>query len=151
MKDAKQPAPHTSLAARRGRPPGDRSTFGRLRITVDERDQAGAIQPLYPEVDNDSDLAYRIWRRGLQIDLARLVSLGGTIPAGMTEEALAMLIAQDLLHCLPLLRRTGVLATLQIEVSDGSTGLPPVDNAVEDEIADDAADSIQGLGGTDFL
>ncbi|HMQ32315.1 MAG TPA: hypothetical protein PKD53_16405, partial [Chloroflexaceae bacterium] len=102
------------------------------------------------------ELAYRLWRRGLELALAEVVSLGAALPAGMSEELVARLVAQRLLLSLPLLRRTGTLALLGIDTAPPrpvvpSTGSETVAAAAADVIDATASDAITGLGGSDFL
>lgn len=137
---------------KRGRPPGSgrgaRVDLGHMRVSGREREMALAVGQLYLESDTLSDLAYRIWRRGLTIDLARLASVSGQLPGGLSEDELAVMIAQDLLHCIPLLRRTGKLALLQLS----DTAAQAVANEPEGETIDsEAADNVRGLGGADFI
>lgn len=142
-------------ASRRGggKQGGARHQVASLRITSVEIAHKELVRLLYPEADNETDLAYRIWRRGLQFDLARIASMGERLPEGIAEDQLAMLIVQDVLACLPLLQRTGRLsqilallnaAPLRQDESEGcEPGAPEIDAS--------AADSIADLGGGDFM
>lgn len=138
------------------RPSGGRRLIAGLRITAHDEALLAVIRPLFPEAASEGELAYRLWRRGLEVSLAEAASLGATLPPGMTEELLAGLVAQRLLLCLPLLRRTGTLALL------GHDAAPPTRPSVSeshqagtgapaDRIDTGASDAIAALGGNDFL
>lgn len=114
------------------------------------------VRPFLPEADSESELAYRLWRRGLELTLAEVVGLGAGLPSGNSEEVLARLVAQRLLLCLPFLRRTGFLELLGVEpVPSGAlpvvlrTTVPAP--ATEAAIDQSASDAIIDLGGGDFL
>jgi hypothetical protein len=111
------------------------------------------VAPFFPEADSAGDLAYRLWRRGLELALAEAVGLGAELPPGTTEGQLANLVAQRLALCLPLLRRTGKLALLGVEAPSGErASIPPTATASSDEAIDSgAAEAITSLGGNDFL
>lgn len=155
---------------------GDRSTPGSARsaearrliagLRVSRHDEAllAVVRPYLADVASEGELAYRLWRRGLEVSLAEAVGLGATPPPGVTEGLIAGLAAQRLLLCAPLLRRTGTLALLGIAASPPSVEgtmapLPPVtvpdpatvgQGAIE-TIDESAADAITSLGGSDFL
>lgn len=132
---------------------GQRRLIAGLRVSeLDERLLA-LVTPFFPEVDSAGDLAYRLWRRGLELTLAEAVGLGATLPSEVSEELIAGLVAQRLVLCVPLLRRTGGLARLGLET-------PPVELALHatitppapvDAIDSGAAAAITSLGGSDFL
>jgi hypothetical protein len=142
--------PNNLGGKRRG---GARRLIAGLRITRQDEALLVLVRPLFPEADSEGELAYRIWRRGLELALAEMAGLGGRLPAETSEEALAMLTAQRLLLCLPLLRRTGKLALFGVEASPGEqVSLPSTAAASPDQAIDSgAADAITSLGGSDFL
>jgi hypothetical protein len=118
---------------------------------LDERLLA-LVAPFFPEVDSAGDLAYRLWRRGLELTLAEVVGLGATLPPEVTEELIANLVAQRLALCVPLLRRTGGLPRLRLEAPLVERALTqPVTPATPDTIDSGAADAITSLGGNNFL
>lgn len=126
-----------------------------LRITSQDEAFLAVVRPFFPEAASESELAYRLWRRGLELALAEVASIGAALPPGTTEEALASLVAQRLLLTLPLLRRTGRLAMLELEASPLTVRKPapvarPNPQAAE-AIDVSASDAISGLGGSDFL
>ena len=129
---------------------GQRRLIAGLRIPRQDEALLDLVRPLFPEVDSEGELAYRLWRRGLELTLAELVGLGVTLPPALNEDLLATLVAQRLLLCLPLLRRTGRLALLDIE-SAPVLAMPtaPPDGPADIDTA--AAATIAGLGGGDFL
>lgn len=101
-------------------------------------------------------MAYRLWRRGLEMTLAEAVSLGVAPPPGITEAELASLVAQRLLLAVPLLQRTGKLALLGMEASGSPRetslmGTPKGAGAATDEIDEAAATAVVDLGGSAFL
>lgn len=133
---------------------GWRELIAGLRVSPDEIEQKNAVRDLYPEASSEAELAYRIWRRGLQVDLARLVSMGGELPPGVTERQLAMLVTQDLLACLPLLNRVGTLSEIVALLAPHASGRSepgnPAPSSNDDTPIDpSAADSV--LGVDDFL
>ena len=135
---------------------GQRRLIAGLRVSeLDERLLA-LVAPFFPEVDSAGDLAYRLWRRGLELTLAEAVGLGATLPPEVSEELIAGLVAQRLALCVPLLRRTGTLARLGIDVAllqlvVPSTNREVVATTAADAIDATASDAITGLGGSDFL
>lgn len=133
----------------RGRP---RHLIAGLRITPQDEALLDAVRPLFPEVDSEGELAYRLWRRGLELTLTELAGLGSALPPGQSEETLATLAAQRLLLCLPLLRRTGKLALLGLDAPAPAAPLAVLKSAASVETIDDeAAAAVAGLGGNDFL
>lgn len=136
-----------------GQRSGQRRLIAGLRVSeLDERLLA-LVAPFFPEVDSAGDLAYRLWRRGLELTLAEVVGLGATLPPEVSEELIAGLAAQRLALCMPLLRRTGGLARLGLEAPLIERALAqPVTPATQDDAIDSgAADAITSLGGSDFL
>ncbi len=121
-----------------------------LRITKQDEALLDIVRPFFPDADSAGELAYRLWRRGLELTLAELASVGVALPPDLTEEILATLVAQRLLLCLPLLRRTGALALLGSESAPALT-MPtsPPDGPADIDMA--AAVTIAGMGGGDFL
>jgi hypothetical protein len=123
-----------------------------LRVTAHEEALLAAVRPYLPEADSEGELAYRLWRRGLELTLAEVASLGLPLPAGLTEELLISLVAQRLMLCLPLLRRTGTLSLLGMEaVATGPPPAPPPIVTAAETIDEGAAEAIANLGGNDFL
>jgi hypothetical protein len=132
---------------------GRRRLIAGLRVSDQDVQLLALVAPFFPEVDSAGDLAYRLWRRGLELALAESVGLGAALPPGMTEGQIANLVAQRLALCLPLLRRTGRLALLGVEAPSGELpSIPPAAAASLDEVIDNgAADAITSMGGSDFL
>lgn len=135
---------------------GGRRLLAGLRITPHEEALLDAVRPYLPEADSASELAYRLWRRGLELTLAEVASIGAELPPHTNEELLAGLAAQRLLLCLPLLRRTGKLAVLAAEAALHETLPPPevvspLPLAPPEPIDASASDAISGLGGSDFM
>jgi hypothetical protein len=135
---------------------GQRRLIAGLRVSgLDERLLA-LVAPFFPEVDSAGDLAYRLWRRGLELALAEVMGLGAALPPEVSEQLIARLVAPRLALCVPLLRRTGTLELLGI---DAAHHQPAVSSAVSESVARGAADAIDatasdaisGLGGSDFL
>jgi len=134
------------------RPGEPRRLIAGLRVSHVDEQLLALIAPFYPEADSAGDLAYRLWRRGLELALAELVSVGAPLPAGITEDQLATLVAQRVTGCLPLLRRTGKLALLQLEVPAPQQEPERSTLVVSTpEIDASAAVTVVGLGGADFL
>ncbi len=94
---------------------GQRRLIAGLRIPSQDEALLDLVRPLFPEVDSEGELAYRLWRRGLELTLAELAGLGVALPPALSEETVATLVAQRLLLCLPLLRHTRKVALLGIE------------------------------------
>jgi hypothetical protein len=142
------------------RRPGGRGEARRLiaglRITPHDEALLNVVRPLFPEAASEGELAYRLWRRGLDMTLAEVASLGIGLPSSTPEEIIANLAAQRFLLCVPLLRRTQKLALLGLEeplpLFPGA-GAPAVPLTVTSAEAIDvsASDAIAGLGGSDFL
>lgn len=110
------------------------------------------VAPFFPEVDSAGDLAYRLWRRGLELTLAEVISLGTEPPPEPSEELLASLVAQRLALCMPLLRRTGKLTLLGLEAPEiPARSLPLATVVSAPEIDASASATVAGLGGGDFL
>jgi hypothetical protein len=123
-----------------------------LRITKQDEALLDVVRPFFPDADSAGELAYRLWRRGLELTLAELASVSVALPPDLTEEILATLVAPRLLLCLPLLRRTGMLALLVAEFAKLGAPLElTVSPLTADDIQVDAAVAIVGLGGNDFL
>lgn len=139
-----------------GQRSGQRRLIAGLRVSeLDERLLA-LVAPFFPEVDSAGDLAYRLWRRGLELTLAEVAGFGVTLPAEVSEELIARLVAQRLALSLPLLRRTGTLALLGIDAAPLQLVVPSTNREVVATTAADAIDAtasatIAGLGGSDFL
>lgn len=127
-----------------------------LRVTPHDEELLEAVRPLFPEAGSAGELAYRLWRRGLELSLAEAASLGVALPRGADEAAIAGLVAQRLLLSMPLLRRAGTIAALGIvaPVGQAGAGLPgvtPPAAADPQAIDDGAAGAIVSLGGGEFL
>jgi hypothetical protein len=141
---------------RRGKHGGARRLIAGLRITKQDEALLDGVRPLLPEAASEGELAYRLWRRGLEVTLAEAVSLGVAPPPGITEAELSSLVIQRLLLSVPLLRRTGKLALLGIEASGSPRetslmGTPRVAGTATDEIDEAAATAVVDLGGSAFL
>jgi len=135
-----------------GRPRGARRLIAGLRISPQDEALLDAVRPFLPDATSEGELAYRLWRRGLELSLAELASLGAALPPGTTEALLANIVAQQLLLCLPLLRRTGTLALLGVNDSLTTTwSTEPSAPSAPELIDSDAAAAIAGMGGNDFL
>lgn len=135
---------------------GGRRLIAGLRITQLDEDVLAIVRPYLTDVSSEGDAAYRLWRRGLEVTLAEVIGVGASLPPEMTEQRLASLVAQRLLLCLPLLRRTGVLALLELEAGPRASEVTPklpglVGGVSTDSIDTGAANAIAALGGTDFL
>jgi hypothetical protein len=142
--------------AREGRRPGTRRLIAGLRITAQDEALLNVVRPFLPEADSESELAYRLWRRGLELTLAEVVGLGAGLPSGDSKEVLARLVAQRVLLCLPLLRSVGMLSLLGIETlprapEEDISRVPPQTIGHEEAIDQTASDAITDLGGGDFL
>lgn len=141
---------------RQGKHGGARRLIAGLRVTKQDEALLDVVRPLLPEAASEGELAYRLWRRGLEVTLAEAASFGVALPPGITEAELASLVAQRLLLSVPLLRRTGKLALLGIEASHlpremSPMGTPIVTDAVNNEIEEAAATAVVDLGGGAFL
>lgn len=138
-----------------GRDAGARRLIAGLRVTPQDEALLAVVRPYLADVGSEGELAYRLWRRGLDVTLAEVVGLGATLTSAMTEELLAGLVAQRLMLSLPLLRRTGTLALLGLEAPPlvaPPTIAPLLAPAIGAEAIDAGATKvIRGLGGSDFL
>lgn len=134
---------------------GTRRLIAGLRISAEDEQLLAVVRPFLPDVDSESDLAYRLWRRGLEGTLAELVGLGVALPTGVTDDYVATLAAQRVVLALPLLYRTGKLSLLPLLPLTAAPGAiapePPAIQGDGDEIDESASDTIVGLGGNDFL
>lgn len=140
----------------RGKHGGARRLIAGLRITHQDEAILAIVRPFFPEADSEGELAYRLWRRGLEVTLAEAVGSGAALPTEITEEGLAALVAQRLLLCLPLLRRTGTLSLLGLDAGHQERLLTaeshrPLNSTAPDTIDLRAAEVIAALGGNDFL
>lgn len=132
-------------------PIGRRRLIAALRVPPDDERLLALVQPYLPEADSAGELAYRLWRRGLELTLAELAGLGVTLPLGLSEEQLATLSAQRVVALLPLLRRTGKLALLGLE-QPAQEQVPTIATPTEDTAIDASATAaISSLGAADFL
>jgi hypothetical protein len=126
-----------------------------LRVSPKDEALLAVARPFFPDATSEGELAYRLWRRGLEVTLAELIGLGAALPPDASEELIASLVAQRLLLCVPLLRRTGKLALLGLAVAAAHDNVPTPDVAVAslagDLIDESAAITVAGLGGSDFL
>ncbi len=113
------------------------------------------VRAYLPEATSEGEVAYRLWRRGLELTLAEFVSLGAPPPPGESERLLANLVARRLLLCLPLLRRTGTLSLLGLETPYPTAvtvaGGPPSEPSLTAAIDTRATNAFTALGGSDFL
>lgn len=135
---------------------GARRLIAGLRVARQDEALLAVVRPYLVDAGSEGEVAYRLWRRGLELTLAEVVGLGATLPPGTTEELIANLIAQRLLLCMPLLRRTGRLALLGVEaatlitssvvLAEKPTPLPGTEG-----IDESATNAIASLGATDFL
>lgn len=132
---------------------GKRQLIAGLRVTAADLELLGVVRPFMAECDTESDLAYRLWRRGLEITLAELVGSGAALPdGGMDQRQLAVVVGQRLQLCLPLLERAGLLSTLRAsqQVTDEHVALV-VGEQEEIEVAPEAEGFITAMGGDTFL
>lgn len=140
---------HSSASARPNR--GRRLIAG-LRVTAHDEALLAVVRPYLVDVGSEGDVAYRLWRRGLEITLAEVAGLGAQLPPGLSVDFIASLVAQRLLLCVPLLRRTGKLELLGIEASPlAAAGMAAPAAPAAEPIDVGAADAIAGLGGNNFL
>jgi hypothetical protein len=149
--------PPEAAPRRRGRP----STIGEVRphqkpLRVTERDEAlmALLRPYMAGVTNESEQAYTLVREGLLMRLAALAALGVGLDGAVDEEVLAAHAAQQLLLVLPLLRRTGRLALLGMEMAaptltDTNTSrvVPDGDPLDVDDMDEQAGRDAEGLSG----
>lgn len=151
-----EPAPPlaSSPRSRGGRPPVHSEPRLRqkpLRVTARDDELMALVRPYLINVTNESELAYQLVREGLLMRLALLAALGGDLNDLIAEEVVAAHAAQHLLLCLPLLRRTGKLATLEMEVHAVPTGTrditpsPPQSSGERNRIGVDDLDDRSGL------
>ncbi len=151
------------MSAQRGREPtvrrddagvaaraGPRRLIAGLRVTQADLALIAVVRPYLADADSEGELAYRLWRSGLEITLAELVGLGVALPNTMPEDQLATRIAQRLLLVMPLLRRTGKLALLGFDMPTLYPA-PVMAEPEGDQIDDGAAGVVAGLGGDAFL
>jgi hypothetical protein len=127
-----------------------------LRISPQDEALLDAVRPFFPEAETEGELAYRLWRRGLDVTLAEIVGVGALLPPGVSEEGVARLAVQRLLLCLPLFRRTNLLALLGLELARQTSPLdmeakPASIRDLEEPVDERAAAAIMSLGGSDFL
>jgi hypothetical protein len=151
------------MSAQRGRAPaeprhdagtaaraGPRRLIAGLRVTQADLALIAVVRPYLADVDSEGELAYRLWRRGLEVTLAELAGLGVAVPNTLPEDHLATLAAQRLLLVIPLLRRTGKLILLGLDAPI-SRPAPRIAEPEGDQIDASAAGIIVGLGGDAFL
>ena len=131
-------------AATRG---GVRTLIAALRVTNADLQLVAAVQPYIGAEHSASELAYRIWQRGLETVVAEVATVGGALPHGLDETLVATRAAQRLVAVLPLLQRTGKIQLLRllIEVSAPHSAVPT------EEIDASATSTIAELGGNEFL
>lgn len=135
---------------------GARRLIAGLRVTQQDEALLAVVRPYLADAGSEGELAYRLWRRGLDVSLAEVVGLGAALPLGTTEELIAGLVAQRLLLCVPLLRRTGKLVLLGVETAPLiALSAARVEASAPlfgtEAIDESASNTIAGLGGTDFL
>jgi hypothetical protein len=123
-----------------------------LRVTRQDEALLAVVRPFLADASSEGELAYRLWRRGLEVTLAEVASLGVPLPPGSSEELIAGLVAQRLLLCAPLLRRTGRLALLGLSEPTSPEVAPLLSQPSPDTAIDGNASAvIAGLGGSEFL
>jgi len=138
------------------RPGKTRRLIAGLRISQQDEALLDTVRPFFPEADTEGELAYRLWRRGLDVTLAEAVGVGASLPPGISEEGIARLAIQRLLLCLPLFRRTNLLALLGLEIAP-SISPPDIEaklasiSGPEEPVDEHAAAAIMSLGGSEFL
>jgi hypothetical protein len=127
-----------------------------LRISQQDEALLDVVRSFFPEAETEGELAYRLWRRGLDVTLAEAVGIGAPLPPGTSEDSIARLAFQRLLLCLPLFRQTNLLALLGLELA--SSVSPPASelrsarvDAPEEPVDEHAAAAIVSLGGSEFL
>jgi hypothetical protein len=134
---------------------GARRLIAGLRVNQQDEALLAVVRPYLSDASSEGDVAYRLWRRGLEVTLAEVASMGVALPPGSSEELIASLVAQRLLLCLPLLRRTGRLALLGFEGAVSTALSSPMGGeplaTTTAEVDESAADAVAGLGGNDFL
>lgn len=127
-----------------------------LRVSAQEEALLDVVRPFLSDGASESELAYRLWRHGLELTLAEAVSFGARLPAHTTEQLVAGLVARRLMLALPLLRRTGTLSLLGLDMAAPGPEVlqhAPVCVPPEglDTIDEGASGAITSLGGSDFL
>lgn len=140
----------------KGRPSASRRLIAGLRISRQDEQLLDVVRPFLSEAASEGELAYRLWRRGLEITLAEVAGLGEPLPSCTTEPLIASLVAQRLLLSIPLLRRTGKLILLGIDLvpTDGGSQdrfTKPLHAPTTETIDERASEAIIDLGGSDFL
>ena len=138
---------HDAGAAERA---GPRRLIAGLRVTQADLALIDVVRSYLADADSEGELAYRLWRRGLEVTLAELAGLGVAVPSAFPEDQLATRVAQRLLLVMPLLRRTGKLALLGLDAPT-SRPTPVIAEPEGDQIDESAAEIIAGLGGDAFL
>jgi hypothetical protein len=141
---------------RQARQSGTRRLVAGLRISHQDERLLEVVRPFLPEATSEGELAYRLWRRGLELTLAEAAGLGVELPPGVGEEQIAALAAQRLLLCVPLLRCTGKLSLLGIDAERTESEPQAIDTTSSasgdiDLVDQGAADAIAGMGASDFL
>lgn len=121
---------------RRGRPPRLEVRPHQKPLRVTERDEAllAALRPFMSGINSDSEQVYTLVREGMIMRLAALAALGVSLSED-DEDLLAVYAAQQLLLIVPLLRRTGKLALLGMEVGTmvvTAGGTPPEQEEQDD-------------------
>jgi hypothetical protein len=125
-------------------------------VSPHDEELLAVVRPYLAEADSAGEVAYRLWRRGLEVTLAEVSGVGAPLPPEMTEQRLASLVAQRLLLCLPLLRRTGILGLLELDAAPRAPQVIPepqglIGGVPVETIDTGASDAIAALGGNDFL
>lgn len=138
------------------RPGRARRLIAGLRVSPHDEELLAVVRPYLAEADSAGEVAYRLWRRGLEVTLAEVSGVGAPLPPEMTEQRLASLVAQRLLLCLPLLRRTGILGLLELDAAPRAPQVIPepqglIGGVPVETIDTGASDAIAALGGNDFL
>jgi hypothetical protein len=131
---------------------GPRRLIAGLRVSERDLVLLAVVRP-FCDGDSEAEIAHRIWRRGLEVTLAELVSAGVELPPGvLTEQQLAIVIHRHVQLCAPLLERAGlVVRSLMDEpqpMRDATLRVAVIEETAVDPLAGEA---IERLGGTEFL
>jgi hypothetical protein len=130
---------------------GSRRLIAGLRITPQDEALLAVVRPYLAEAGSEGALAYRLWRRGLELTLAEVASLGAPLPRVASDEILASSVMQQLLVCMPLLRRTGKLALLGLASSPLVSPSAMSDTASTSDQDEGASAAVAQFGGSDFF
>jgi hypothetical protein len=139
-----------------GRDSRARRLIAGLRVTRQDEALLAVVRPFFANTASEGEMAYQLWRYGLELTLAEAASLGVHLPSSTTELVLARLVARRLLLALPLLRRTGTLTVLGLDAAPPDPDVPrnvpvSVPPGSHDTIDERASEAVASLGGSDFL